>query len=582
MRRFAAIASILGVGLLSGAAARAAPAPRVVLVPVQPATIAEWRAHPALRDLMRDGSVALLSTLTAERSKDEPRTVEAGFRTLGAGARRDAVGDGKDLARLLAREHVPFGVPPFLVEAIGGTPVRFVAGVSSSASGVVFTDALGSQQVDEGLRSIERALDDGDILIVFSPIATPERRRSAIALGVIAIRGHGFGPGTLASPSTRRAGVVTLTDIAPTVLSMHGIDAAMDGRPISFVGRKDAADAVANLEMDAVASTRARRPLTRGMLAVASAVMLVGLGVRATGRRVEPALLIVVAAIPVSLYLVGIFGLHGTASMAVAAGAVALLLGMGTRIMLGADSAMLVVLGFTVVVPLVDLLAGSPLAIRSPLTFQIAGGGRFYGVGVEVLGVIAGAILFAAASLLRRLPRHHWRWVALSFAVVVFVVSAPALGAKFGAPLTLVPAMGVFAVLAAGRRLDAKAIFAIAAATILTTGAFIAADALRSPEARSHVARATVEGRSVAGVLARKWHAGWHVLATTAWTPALLAFAATAILALRYRTAGDTLYRAGCVAFAVAAVAGLLLNDDGVITATMIAMFAAIMALESA
>jgi len=295
-------------------------------------------------------------------------------------------------------------------------------------------------------------------------------------------------------------------------------------------------------------------------------------------------LLVAAAATPLALYVNGAFHPSSTTAAMIEAAAVALGLAFGARALVGLTGSLIAVLGLTAVVPLIDLLVGTPLGVRSPLSFQIAGGGRFYGVDDGVLGVVVGAEIFAAALILERARdlRGTGRWVALFFAGSVWLLGAPAYGSKFGASLTAIPALGVFAVLVAGKRLTARVIAAIAAATLAVTGLLIAVDALRSSQSQSHVARA-VEGRSsVTAILSKKISAQWQITAHTIWTPAILIFA-TAIVVILWRRRDrvarvaewHVLLKTALLAALVGSVAGFLFNDGGVITAAPIALFAA-------
>ena len=64
-------------------------------------------------------------------------------------------------------------------------------------------------------------------------VVGPYHSEAAIHLTVAAMRGPGIEPGLLRSGSTRRAGLVTLVDVAPTVLDLAGVD-----RPDSMEGRR--------------------------------------------------------------------------------------------------------------------------------------------------------------------------------------------------------------------------------------------------------------------------------------------------------------------------------------------------------
>src|SRR5256885_302130 len=95
-------------------------------------------------------------------------------------------------------------------------------------------------------------------------------------------------------------------------------------------------------------------------------------------------------------------------------------------------------------------------------------GGRFYGLSAVSFAILATYVVALTGMLAGAMPR--W-WVPIVAAVAVVTVGlagAPLLGAKFGSILTLVPAFGLLALLAAGRRLSLRALAApVAGATVL-------------------------------------------------------------------------------------------------------------------
>src|SRR4029077_17029907 len=67
-----------------------------------------------------------------------------------------------------------------------------------------------------------------DAVIVLAPVPAGGDRSVTVA----GLRAPGITPGLLKSATTRRSGFVPLSDVAPTVLDLLGID-----RPISMEGR---------------------------------------------------------------------------------------------------------------------------------------------------------------------------------------------------------------------------------------------------------------------------------------------------------------------------------------------------------
>ena len=603
--------------LLTGSAPVHAVQPhRLFILWMDGKTLSDWSSPglPSFHRLLNEAAVGILSTRTARESGDPTVMRENAAATFGAGA-QSAARNGKPLqlsgttpgllGDALARAGYNAAVSNFgsgdafaglTLAKRGGTLPRVIrADEFPEATNALLVD-LGHApllQIDGVLGRLIERRSSGDVLVVISGDPPVARQRDGIRLSAVAIQGATFVPGLLTSPTTRRDGIITLTDLAPTIADALGLPplAGVTGRVATVVPRAHPITYLRPLERDIVRASLDRYALTRWMMIIAMVAVAIALAValwmrpsKAVGHLLEM-LLIAVAAAPLSLYVNGVF--HPSSLSVAALEAVALALGLAllARAFGGPWRALAIVLALTALVPLIDLLLGTPLGIRSPIAFQIASGGRFYGIDGGTLGVIVGAEIFAAALLVERAQDklNAGRLIALVFAASVWLMGAPSYGSKFGAALTAIPAFGVLSLLIAGRRLTKGSAAAIGAATIAVTGLLIGVDALRNTGSQSHVARA-VEGKSgVGAIISRKVHLQYLTTFHTIWTPAILVFAAAiAVILWRRRDLAaralewHTLLKPALLAALVGAVAGFVFNDGGVLVAAPIAMFAAV------
>ncbi|TMK15929.1 MAG: hypothetical protein E6G68_10420 [Actinobacteria bacterium] len=405
---------------------------------------------------------------------------------------------------------------------------------------------------DRDARVIRRLLPPGDMLVVASLVPPSRREREGIHLGAIAFEGA---PTLPTSGTTRRRGVIALTDLAPTILGLEGIaiPAEMEGRAARFVPADDPRAASLDLDAGLATALRSRRPLTRLWLIGASILSLAAFGMIATGRGRAPGReryprrardqlgvgLLAAAAAPAAFLVAPLLGGHSVTAIGWWTLGLSLGVALVARAALGHERALAAIALADVVLFANDLLAGSPLA----------------GVDAGMLGVLLAAPLVAAA-ILTDLARDRRRLLVISvlvLALVAFLASAPAFGSSFGASWTLVPAFGVFAVIASGRRIDALAAMGIAIATIVT-GALVAR-------------------RSTSFV---------KITATTVWLPATVAIAGSAlVLAARHRDVvargmwGHPARRAALWAVAIGWIVATVSNDGGIITVAAAAPIAA-------
>lgn len=440
------------------------------------------------------------------------------------------------------------------------------------------------RKADTFAQAVRDALTPGDTVIVASLVPPLARARIGARLAAVAMTGT---RGMLTSGTTRRDGVLALTDLAPTILDRAGVAV-----PDEMQGRTARVEPSALLELKALdaAFARARSarwPVTRIWLFSAVAFGLVAFLMIAAGRGRGPG----AERIPRRSRDLVATGLMATAVTPAAAliapqlpgssievlGVWTIVLSIGAallaRIALGTHAGLTAIAFADAAVVVGDLLAGSPLASRSPLGFLVAGGGRFYGIDEGLLGVaLAGSAVAVAGWLDGRLrPRRIWI-AAVPLAVVAVVSAAPSLGSKFGAGFTLVPAFGVLLVLAFGHRFDRVAVIAIAIATVLLVGGLAAADALAAPEARSHIGREIAGQTPAAALVVRKITSFLRITGTTIWLPVSVVIAVPMIALLRRRANllargfwGSPARRGALIAVAVGCVAGMGANDTGII-----------------
>ena len=104
---------------------------------------------------------------------------------------------------------------------------------------------------------------------------------------------------------------------------------------------------------------------------------------------------------------------------------------------------------------MLDAVLGTALVSQSALSAYYLSGIRFYGIGNEYMGVLLGAALITA-TMLPKPEGKRWPWGLAWFALVTFVLSFPAFGAKAGGAITAVLTFKVMWQRMRGRPLRAK------------------------------------------------------------------------------------------------------------------------------
>ncbi|HLX49250.1 MAG TPA: hypothetical protein VKS82_13050 [Streptosporangiaceae bacterium] len=368
------------------------------------------------------------------------------------------------------------------------TPASLRNGASFSQCPLTVVD-LGTVPASHGRQAAVRADDAavGRIRSELPPGATLVV--AALADGVTAhlhpiiVDGPGFGSGLLGSAATRQPGLVTLTDLTPTLLRWNGVPVPSDaiGSQLTRADRGSLGPAVRGLiGQDTAAQVyRGTFGWFFAVYGVADALVMAGIGLLLRGgqpeRRRRRAQLWRVAAVfacavPVGSFLasvvpwwllshpaVWLYGL--TAAWALAAGAVALA-GPWRRDPLGPLG---VVSFLTVAVIAVDIATGSRLQLGTPFGLSVVVAGRYYGIGNNAIVIYAAAGLLAAGwvgMLMLRRGQGSVRAALAATAVVALVVVAvagwPGFGAKVGGTFAMVPGFLIIMMGVAGVRMTTR------------------------------------------------------------------------------------------------------------------------------
>ncbi|HEY7072062.1 MAG TPA: hypothetical protein VH479_18185, partial [Acidimicrobiales bacterium] len=446
-------------------------------------------------------------------------------------------------------------------------------------------------RVDSYLAGLVPTLDPGTLLLVVGV----RPRGSDWDLTPTVAYGAGVVPGSLHSPSTERDGLVTLTDIAPTVLAALGVDrpAGMIGSPLRY--RTEPFDMASAQRLNDLAGSREAvyYPMALTFICVQvlayvfAAVVLSQRGGRRAGETLR-LLVLTFAAWPLATFVErGVPGIErvGAARQLlvwVIAGAVALAASRARRHALAPLSA---IAGATALLLVVDVATGANLQMASILGYSPHTAARYEGFGNTAFAVLAACAVVFAAIHVAYAPRRR-EAVVTAGAVLTIVLLAdvwPTLGADVGGVLTMVPVFGLLMLALSGRRLSWRqvALFALATGVVLTIVAGV--DLLRPETSRGHL------GRFVAGAFAgdgtflttieRKWATNVRLFGRTVWTwmvPLTAGFMLYVLVIARgwqRLLPPGSAQRAGVVGTIAAGLLGWLVNDSGVVVSALVFVF---------
>jgi hypothetical protein len=345
-----------------------------------------------------------------------------------------------------------------------------------------------ASSVDHQLARIASELPAGTLLLITAPGAAAGPGPGQTPAGppqlmTVVVSGPGFAGGLLDSAATRRPGIVTLTDLTPTVAAWLGraVPAGMVGARISRAARGSLNATVTGL----IAREQAEQVwiathgwffvgyAAAGALAFCVPALLFWGGAEERRRRRAQSWRIagvLAAAVPLGSYLANLtpwwdmthparwlYGLTVAWTLVVAAAALA---GPWRRTALGPFGA---VCAATLLLLAVDVMAGSRLQLDAPFGLSLLISGRYYGIGNDALGVycvsaLVAAVWLAGAAGAAR-PARVGRSLLVVGAVGLLAVVAsgwPGFGAKVGGTIALVPCLLLLAAWLAGARVGGR------------------------------------------------------------------------------------------------------------------------------
>jgi hypothetical protein len=426
------------------------------------------------------------------------------------------------------------------------------------------------------------ALGRDDLLIAVAAGARAEQE-----LLPVGIAGVGF-EGNLTSASTRTDGIVTTTDIAPTVLDRLEVDVPeeVNGSEITSSERRDPG-AVAELQQRL--DTRPSRESV--VLAPLGAwLVLTGLAAliwRRPGARVALRLLgLSIAWAPVLLLVAAALDAGALAS--------ALLVGIGSvalaalaAVLLPGPAALALACGVTVAAYAVDVIAGSPLTALSTLGPNPGAGVRFFGIGNELEAVLTTLTLVGTGAGLAARPQTERRTGAIWFAATALLAIVAFAPGRFGADVgaAIVLGAGGAAAVALALGLERwRAIGIVLGAGVLALAALLCIDLMLGGAHLSRSVLGAGEAGDVVDVLDRRLTLMVDTFVHPVYPELLAACIALLVVGVVKREAvlawfGDGwAARSGFLGALVGVLVGTLANDSGTVLLVIGTIYLAITA----
>jgi hypothetical protein len=326
-----------------------------------------------------------------------------------------AVGPGAALALAAPDGAVP-GYVPSPTEVSAGLLARCPLTLIDLGQ-IPYTERIFPSAVDQALSQIVAELPPNTLLLVTAPGGAGGSRAHLLTT---VVSGPGYGKGLMAAASTRQQGIVTLTDLTPTVAHWlgHPVPGYLTGSVITRGDRGPLAATVRALIARDTAeqvwmSTHAwffvGYAALDALLLGIPAVVFWGASERNRRRRAACWRVtgVIAASVPAGTFLAGLAPWAAQSRPSVwlyglSAGWTAALAGLafaGSRWRRDPMAPAWLICLITLCVLGVDVMSGSRLQLETPFGLSLLEAGRYYGIGNNALGVYCVSALVAAAAV---------------------------------------------------------------------------------------------------------------------------------------------------------------------------------------
>lgn len=461
-------------------------------------------------------------------------------------------------------------------------------------------ERLKSQAIHAGARFIKEAIEaaGSDTLFIIASISPPGATKYPLKsayeqMTPIIVYGQDYGKGALVSGSTRRDGLVTIVDIAPTVLEYLGIAKGEDMAGSRMrTGLTDAtAEGLDEFNQSAIGVKETRRIAVLAFIYIQIALFVLTALFLASKRARNKRAVIILETLIFTTMAFPLFSFYVTKIGGIAAQGF-IVTGLTIAVSL-VFAAILVVMRRDVLDPIigvtavtlgaliVDALIGGPSLINTIFGYDPIRGSRFYGIGNEAMAILVANTLLLFGIILEK----AWnRWTVLAglvlCAIVAFIIGFPRIGANTGGTIAAVFAFSAMLLQAAKSEHKVRNVTIAVAAVVVVLSGFVAYDVLNG--ATTHMGK-TVNLISNGGlqevimIVKRKLWTNFMVLRYSTWSYFLLIV--LLILAflwfrpagvLRHMLANHRGISASISASIIGGILGFSFNDSGILIPAII------------
>ncbi|WP_028992471.1 alkaline phosphatase family protein [Thermoanaerobacter thermocopriae] len=448
-------------------------------------------------------------------------------------------------------------------------------------------------KADEFIGKIIKEGSPNTLYIVLTPLPPSKDMGQKSYLTPIILFGPGFTKGYVTSDTTKRVGIVTNTDLMPTILQFFDIPIPtfLTGHPLYNSGYKGSVDKLLS-ESHKLVFNYTYRPIFLKIYVVLEIIilifsLLVLLFLKKYAVYLKP-LLFFVSTIPLAFLLLPLFNYTSLSHSFVGILFLTAVAIIAIHEINPYGYYFYAIIGLiTSLVLLIDLVTGQYLLKNSFLSYDVIGGARFYGIGNEYMGILIGAVLcfttmafeiFSNKKLLLAIT-------TMIYALVFYFIAAPNIGTNVGGAISAFGAFAVALLLLYDKKINVKNLLYIGIGIVLMLFGLFYLDSLRPVSQQTHIGQtfALVKSQGIKSLLQifeRKLLMNYKLIKYSIWSRVLLTLIGV-LLVLFFKPVGvlreifkKHTYIGTCfVATIIGSVFALIFNDSGIVASATMMVF---------
>jgi len=302
-----------------------------------------------------------------------------------------------------------------------------------------------------------------DLFIIVTPYPSNQDIQINNLITPVIIAGPSYSQGFATSNTTKRQGIITNLDIAPTILSYFNIEPPVEmlGHPIESIKYQNALGYLINADKMIVSVHNARPLVLKSYVLFLVIVLILYIGLLFLKKEYLKYLTPIILGVMTVPLTFLILPLLGPLSLYLNIVAVVVLTGLIDGLIMyfvknDLDRLMVISLVTTITI-IIDLLLNSPLMKNSILGYDVISGARFYGIGNEYMGVLIGSSIMGTMALTEKYKTKSVKILGfILFTVAFWLMVLPQFGAKVGGFITGFMAFGSTILMLFGVKINKK------------------------------------------------------------------------------------------------------------------------------